>query len=155
MVQQLGVPVAWIAAVLTTAGISQAAGQDGHFICDGSVFAPYTANKQYLGCYADPNVSILGDAKISTIAMTPQYCADWCGSQGFGYAGVIFGTYVTELVLIKWLNHCMWTLTPNRVIRQCFCGSTPNYSRATKTDDSACNSKCATDPSSYCGGGYM
>ncbi|KAK8085654.1 hypothetical protein PG997_006925 [Apiospora hydei] len=37
---------------------------------------------------------------------------------------------------------------------QCFCGSTPDYSRATNTSDGACSSKCAIEPSLYCGGQY-
>ncbi|KAJ5999878.1 hypothetical protein N7481_000287 [Penicillium waksmanii] len=90
----------------------------------------YDASKSYVGCYLDPKVSILTAAKLSTIGMTPQYCANWCGQRGFAYGGIEFGT-------------------------QCFCGSEPDFSLATKTDDSSCNSKCATEPSSSCGGGYV
>lgn len=57
-----------------------------------SAQAAYHATSKYLGCYDDPHVSILGDAKLSTIAMTPQYCANWCGGRGFAYGGVEFGT---------------------------------------------------------------
>lgn len=52
----------------------------------------YNATASYLGCYLDPSVSILSAAKLSTIVMTPQYCANWCGSRGFAYGGVEFGT---------------------------------------------------------------
>ncbi|KFY65554.1 hypothetical protein V496_02497 [Pseudogymnoascus sp. VKM F-4515 (FW-2607)] len=95
-----------------------------------SARAAYHATSKYLGCYDDPHVSILGDAKLSTIAMTPQYCANWCGGRGFAYGGVEFGT-------------------------QCFCGSNPNFSQATKADDSHCSSKCTTEPSSSCGATYV
>ncbi|KAJ5449436.1 glycoside hydrolase superfamily [Penicillium daleae] len=90
----------------------------------------YNATTSYLGCYLDPKVSILTAAKLSTIAMTPEYCATWCGKQGFAYGGIEFGT-------------------------QCFCGSTPDLSTASKTNDSSCNSGCSTDPSSSCGGTYV
>ncbi|KAK7943497.1 glycoside hydrolase family 3 protein [Apiospora aurea] len=123
-----GAPPAALATLLLSAA-SGVAGQEKPFVCDGSGAAPYEATKEYLGCFRDPNVSILGEAKISTIAMTPQYCANWCGSRGFGFSGMIFGT-------------------------QCFCGSTPDYSRATNTSDDACSSKCAIQPSLYCGGQY-
>ncbi|KAK8117046.1 glycosyl hydrolase family 3 N terminal domain-containing protein [Apiospora kogelbergensis] len=116
-------------AALLLSAASGVAGQDKPFVCDGSGAAPYVATKEYLGCFQDPNVSILREAKISTIAMTPQYCANWCGSRGFSFSGMIFGT-------------------------QCFCGSTPDYSRATNTTDAACSSKCAIEPSLYCGGQY-
>ncbi|KAJ5554966.1 glycoside hydrolase superfamily [Penicillium sp. DV-2018c] len=92
--------------------------------------AAYNASASYLGCYLDPSVSILSAAKLSTIIMTPQYCANWCGERGFEYGGIDFGT-------------------------QCFCGTKPNFSDATKTDDSHCNSKCSTEPSSSCGGNYV
>jgi beta-D-xylosidase 4 len=52
----------------------------------------YNASKSYLGCYLDPKVTILTAAKLSTIAMTPQYCANWCGQRGFAYGGIEFGT---------------------------------------------------------------
>ena len=52
----------------------------------------YNASASYLGCYRDPNVAILTEAKLSTIIMTPQYCVNWCGQQGFPYGGVEFGT---------------------------------------------------------------
>ncbi|KAJ5900747.1 uncharacterized protein N7473_004817 [Penicillium subrubescens] len=102
-------------------------------VCNGdnsASTAAYNASKSYVGCYLDPKVTILTAAKLSTIGMTPQYCANWCGQRGFAYGGIEFGT-------------------------QCFCGSTPDFSLATKTNDSSCNSKCATEPSSSCGGGYV
>lgn len=90
MVKQPGSPAALATLLLSAA--SGVAGQDKPFVCDGSGAAPYEATKEYIGCFRDPNVSILGEAKISTIAMTPQYCANWCGSRGFGFSGMIFGT---------------------------------------------------------------
>ncbi|KFY00624.1 hypothetical protein O988_03198 [Pseudogymnoascus sp. VKM F-3808] len=90
----------------------------------------YNVSSRYLGCYQDPHVTILSDAKLSTIIMTPQYCTTWCGKNGFAYGGIEFGT-------------------------QCFCGSKPDFSQASKTDDSSCSSKCATEPSSSCGGTYI
>jgi beta-D-xylosidase 4 len=83
-----------VATLLFLAPVKVAA-QNGSepFVCDGSGdSAPYNATKEYLGCYQDSNVSILGEAKLSTIAMTPQYCANWCGGKGFGYGGILFGT---------------------------------------------------------------
>jgi beta-D-xylosidase 4 len=52
----------------------------------------YNASKSYLGCYLDLGVSILTAAKLSTVIMTPQYCANWCGQNGFQYGGIEFGT---------------------------------------------------------------
>lgn len=64
-------------------------------VCTDNSSAPtttYNASTSYLGCYSDPSVTILTEAKLSTIIMTPQYCADWCGQRGFGYGGIEFGT---------------------------------------------------------------
>jgi xylan 1,4-beta-xylosidase len=88
MVQQSRVAAA---AALLSAAVSVTA-QNSSFVCGGSGGASYNATKQYLGCYLDPSVSILGQAKISTIGMTPQYCANFCGSRGYAYGGVEFGT---------------------------------------------------------------
>ncbi|KAJ6059373.1 glycoside hydrolase superfamily [Penicillium canescens] len=102
-------------------------------ICTVNSSAPttaYNASTSYLGCYADPSVTILSAAKLSTIVMTPQYCANWCGQRGFEYGGIEFGT-------------------------QCFCGSVPEFSTASKNNDSSCNSQCPIEPSSSCGGTYM
>jgi beta-D-xylosidase 4 len=52
----------------------------------------YNVSSRYLGCYQDPHVTILSDAKLSTIIMTPQYCTTWCGKNGFAYGGIEFGT---------------------------------------------------------------
>jgi beta-D-xylosidase 4 len=52
----------------------------------------YQASTSYLGCYLDPKVTILTAAKLNTIGMTPQYCANWCGQRGFEYGGIEFGT---------------------------------------------------------------
>nr|OQO22580.1 hypothetical protein B0A51_11843 [Rachicladosporium sp. CCFEE 5018] len=102
-----------------------------NFTCNASGGgAAYNATKVYLGCYNDPSVSILSAAKLSTIGMTPQYCANWCGERGFGYGGIEFGT-------------------------QCFCGEQPNFGNAQKIADSRCSQKCATEPSSSCGATYV
>lgn len=65
-------------------------------MCNGNnVSAPatnYNASYNYIGCYLDPNVSILTAAKLSTIIMTPEYCTSWCGQKGFAYGGIEFGT---------------------------------------------------------------
>lgn len=54
--------------------------------CDASGGgSTYTGKYKSLGCYNDSMVSILSDAKVSTIAMTPQYCANFCGSRGYAY----------------------------------------------------------------------
>lgn len=42
--------------------------------------------------YNDSSVSILSDLKLSSIAMTPQFCADFCGERGYAYGGINFGT---------------------------------------------------------------
>jgi beta-D-xylosidase 4 len=52
----------------------------------------YQGKYKSLGCYNDSSVSILSDAKVSTIAMTPQYCADFCGARGYAYGGIEFTT---------------------------------------------------------------
>jgi len=63
------------------------------FVCQsGSSAATYNASFTSLGCYNDSSVSILSASKLSTIAMTPQFCADYCGQKGFGYGGINFGT---------------------------------------------------------------
>jgi beta-D-xylosidase 4 len=64
-------------------------------VCNVDNSAPstaYNASKSYVGCYLDPKVTILTAAKLSTIGMTPQYCANWCGQRGFSYGGIEFGT---------------------------------------------------------------
>jgi beta-D-xylosidase 4 len=80
-----------VAAVLSAA--TSVAAQNGTFVCGASGSGSgYNATKQYQGCYLDPSVSILGQAKISTIGMTPQFCANFCGQRGYAYGGVEFGT---------------------------------------------------------------
>jgi xylan 1,4-beta-xylosidase len=79
-------------AVAAATSVSAVIAQGTPFVCDGSSKAPYAATRQYIACFRDPNVSILGEAKISTVAMSPQYCTTWCGAKGFSYAGIIFGT---------------------------------------------------------------
>ncbi len=58
--------------------------------------AQYHGKFKSLGCYNDSSVSILSNAKVSTVAMTPQYCADFCGARGYGYGGIEFTTYVGD-----------------------------------------------------------
>jgi beta-D-xylosidase 4 len=61
--------------------------------CDASGGSTaYQGKYKSLGCYNDSSVSILSDAKVSTIAMTPQYCTDFCGARGYQYGGVEFTT---------------------------------------------------------------
>jgi beta-D-xylosidase 4 len=98
---------------------------DGPFQCSNSSSAAYNATFTSLGCYNDSSVSILEAAKLSTIAMTPSYCASWCGERGYAYGGINFGT-------------------------QCFCGNEPNFSNANKIDESRCQ-PCVTEPESKCG----
>lgn len=61
-------------------------------LCQASTTSTYNAVSKYLGCYNDSMVSILSSAKLSTVAMTPQYCANYCGERGFGYGGIEFTT---------------------------------------------------------------
>ncbi|KAJ5379806.1 glycoside hydrolase superfamily, partial [Penicillium cataractarum] len=113
--------------------IAVSTGVQASFTCtmnSSSLATAYNASTSYLGCYLDPKVTILTAAKLSTIAMTPQYCANWCGQRGFAYGGIEFGT-------------------------QCFCGNMPDFSTASKTNDTSCNSRCSTEPSSSCGGTYV
>ena len=58
--------------------------------CDASAGSAYQGKYKSLGCYNDSSVSILSNAKVSTIAMTPQYCAAFCGSRGYEYGGIEF-----------------------------------------------------------------
>lgn len=61
---------------------------------------------QYLGCYNDTMVSILTAAKISTIAMTPQFCANFCGERGFAYGGLNFATQVSAQTIVCEAKEC-------------------------------------------------
>ena len=102
---------------------------DESFQCSNSSSAAYNATFTSLGCYNDSSVSILEAAKLSTIAMTPSYCASWCGERGYAYSGINFGT-------------------------QCFCGNEPDFSNANKIDESRCQ-PCVTEPESKCGATYV
>ena len=63
------------------------------FTCESSGSGSvYNGTGKYLGCYNDPSVSILSSAKLSSIAMTPNFCATFCGERGFAYGGIEFGT---------------------------------------------------------------
>jgi xylan 1,4-beta-xylosidase len=78
---------------VTAIVLSLVANASSAFVCSASGSASlYNATSKYLGCYLDPKVSILGQVKVSTIAMTPQYCANFCGVRGYAYGGVEFGT---------------------------------------------------------------
>lgn len=90
----------------------------------------YTGDFEALGCYNDSSVSLLGDLKVSTVAMTPQYCADFCGARGYEFGGIIFTT-------------------------QCFCDAEVNYQGNDKIPDASCNAACVTAPEESCGGGYV
>jgi beta-D-xylosidase 4 len=115
--------------------------------CAADTTSIYNASATYLGCYLDRSVSILSAAKLSTIAMTPQFCADWCGERGYPYGGI-------ELCYLSLTRTCCKIRTYARD-RQCFCDVKPDFSQATKTNDTSCSSKCVTEPSSACGGGYV
>jgi beta-D-xylosidase 4 len=89
MVQQSKIAAA---AALLSASPAMAQSSSS-FVCGGSGSSTsYNATSTYLGCYLDPHVSILGQAKGETIGMTPQYCANFCGSRGYGYGLLEFGT---------------------------------------------------------------
>jgi len=118
------------AALPLVVSVSQCLAQGTGGTCpDTDTGSEYTADFKVLGCYNDSSVSILQDLKLSTIAMTPQFCADFCGERGYAYGGIDFGT-------------------------QCFCGPEPNFDNANKIADEDC-SPCFTDPSVLCGGGYL
>lgn len=102
---------------------------DGSFQCSNSSSATFKADLTNLGCYNDSSVSILSAAKLSTIAMTPSFCASWCGERGYAYGGINFGT-------------------------QCFCGNQPNFANANEIDEDRCN-PCQTEPESKCGATYV
>lgn len=102
---------------------------DGSFQCSNSSSAAFEADFTNLGCYNDSSVSILSAAKLSTIAMTPSFCASWCGERGYAYGGINFGT-------------------------QCFCGNQPNFANANEIDGDRCN-PCQTEPDSKCGATYV
>jgi beta-D-xylosidase 4 len=98
------------------------------FTCSASASASYNATFTSLGCYNDSSVSILTAAKLSTIAMTPSYCASWCGERGYAFGGIEFGT-------------------------QCFCGKEPDFGNANKIDEGRCG-ECVVE-AGKCGGGYV
>ena len=123
-------PASRLALALTPLLATLTLGQgNGSFQCSNSSSAAYNATFTSLGCYNDSSVSILEAAKLSTIAMTPSYCASWCGERGYAYGGINFGT-------------------------QCFCDSEPDFSNANKIDESRCQ-PCVTEPESKCGSGYV
>ena len=84
------IPSTVVATLLLLAPVKVVAQAPQPFVCDGSTKL-YNATKTYVGCYLDSTVGLLGEAKISTVAMTPQYCANWCGGQGFSYGGLRIG----------------------------------------------------------------
>lgn len=87
------VPTNRLGWTLTPLMAALAVGQStGSFQCSNSSSAAYNATFTSLGCYNDSSVSILEAAKLSTIAMTPSYCASWCGERGYAYGGINFGT---------------------------------------------------------------
>jgi xylan 1,4-beta-xylosidase len=74
--------------------LAMMAGSGMAFTCQPSGSSSSNFTFTSLGCYNDSMVSILSASKLSTIAMTPQLCANYCGERGFGYGGIEFGTYV-------------------------------------------------------------
>jgi len=80
--------------------LGQNSSSSSGFVCQsGPSAATYNASFTSLGCYNDSTVSILSASKLSTIAMTPQFCANYCGEKGFGYGGINFGTSVTTVTI--------------------------------------------------------
>lgn len=66
------------------------------FICQsGAAAVTQNASFTSLGCYNDSTVSILSASKLSSIAMTPQFCANYCAGKGYAYGGINFGTSVS------------------------------------------------------------
>jgi glucan endo-1,3-alpha-glucosidase len=79
----------------------------------------------FVGCFADEATRDLTGPSQSTATQTPQECKQWCGRQGFPYAGLQYGSY-------------------------CFCGdSIARYGTST-----ACTMPCSGDSSQTCGGGW-
>jgi xylan 1,4-beta-xylosidase len=78
------------AVALLSVGATSVAAE---FVCGASGSGTsYNATIEYVGCYLDSSVSILGQAKFSSIGMTPQFCGNYCGQRGYAYGGVEFGT---------------------------------------------------------------
>lgn len=57
------------------------------FVCDPKAQI-YVAKKTFVGCYDASSTNILTESKSSSISMTPQVCADYCGEIGFEYSGI-------------------------------------------------------------------
>ena len=102
-----------------------------------SVSAPVGWNA--LGCYKEGSgFRILNGSYKSDSKLTPDTCATYCLSQGYGYMGLEFGYQVSLYYL------------PEPANRQCFCGSA--VSSDYKVADSQCTTACPGDSKSICGG---
>jgi len=57
------------------------------FVCNPEA-TPYSAKKTFVGCYDASSTNILTESKSSSITMTPQICANYCGEIGYVYSGI-------------------------------------------------------------------
>src|SRR5450631_362444 len=80
---------------------------------------------QYLGCYKDADQRDLGEKQWQDGRMTQRRCINFCGENGFSYAGAQYGG-------------------------QCFCGN--SYGRYGKLAENNCNVPCNGDSGRHCGG---
>jgi glucan endo-1,3-alpha-glucosidase len=81
-----------------------------------------------LGCFQDTLSRILTGSSTTSSSMTPESCVAFCGSNGYGVAGVEFAT-------------------------QCYCGNTLFLSD--QTSSSSCTMPCGGDSNQVCGGAYL
>ena len=56
-------------------------------VCNANATS-YVANATFVGCYDASSTNILTESKSSSVSMTPQVCADYCGEIGFVYSGI-------------------------------------------------------------------
>lgn len=95
--------------------------------------APLTPGWTDVGCISEgTNGRVLTGASTTSTNMTANYCAGFCGSQGFTYAGIEFGD-------------------------ECYCGdSFSNGANGSVTNWYECSSPCAGNPEfEKCGGPQM
>jgi hypothetical protein len=59
---------------------------------------------QALGCYADSSDRTLNGPNLYKYDLTPSYCFDWCGKQGYSFAGMENGSQVSENLVIPDLS---------------------------------------------------
>ncbi|KAJ7721547.1 glycoside hydrolase superfamily [Mycena maculata] len=80
-------------------------------------------------CAVDTSSRVLQGYSVTTSSLTPALCQSTCASQGFTIAGVEYGS-------------------------QCYCGNSLVGGTPTSASTSDCNTPCAGDPSSLCGGSW-